>query len=295
MERVFYIIKLLVPHTVKKSIKRHFQKLKMQLAGRIGVLPDFLVIGAQKCATTSLYNYLTNHPCIYSAYKKEIGYFDRRYYSKNIKWYRSHFPSFLRKYYTKWAIKRDFITGEASTGYVLYPHALKRIAKTLPKVKLVLILRNPVDRAYSHYQHTKRGGREILSFEDAIKKEVERVGIACKKLKEDEKYFNIDIAYYAYRFIGVYIDQIKVLMSLFPKEQILILKYEDFIMNPLAVYRKTLEFLDIPNSKLKDLRKYNEGEYTKMDIKVRKSLVDYFKPYNKKLYEYLGVDFGWDR
>ena len=280
---------------LQNTAHRGFRFLKAQIWGHIGILPDFLIIGEKKCGTTSLYNYLVQHPCIYPASTKEVGFFDRYWHRKDILWYRSHFPSLFRKYYRKNILKRDFITGEASTGYILNPHVLKRIARLLPQVKLILVLRNPVDRAYSHYNHSVRGGRETLPFEVAIRKEEERIGKALKRMIEDENYhFDINIAYYSYLFTGIYIDRVEVLMSLFPKERILILRYEDMVTDPSTVYERVLRFLNVPIVQIEDFPALNKGEYQQMDSMVRGYLHDYFRLYNKKLYDFLGVNFHWD-
>ena len=294
MERVIHSVKPLMPSFMRKLIGWGSRSIKTTISRRTGVLPDFIIIGAQKCGTTSLYQLLVEHPCIYPASTKEVGYFDR-YYSGEINWYRAQFPSILRKYYVKWVRRQEFITGEASTGYILIPHALRRISKVVPRAKLILMLRNPVERAYSHYHHTVRLGKETLSFEDAIERERERTSSAWKKMLDDENYWSIDIPQYSYLSTGIYVDQIKLLMKLFSKEQILILKFEDFSMDPAGVFKRVLEFLNMPNWELKDNQGYNVGNYPNMDAAVRKRLVDYFKPYNDRLYEYLGATFDWDK
>src|SRR6266478_2297403 len=124
---------------------------------------------------------MTRHPYIHRTEAKEVGYFDR-YHKRGIKWYKSQFPSSLRRYSEMRLGGRPMITGEASTGYILYPHALKRIARTVPDTKLILILRNPVDRAYSHYQHSVRDGHENLCFEEAIAKEQGRIGEEYRRI-----------------------------------------------------------------------------------------------------------------
>ena len=100
--------------------------------------PDFIIIGAQMCGTTSLYDYLAKHPNVLLSYVKEIHFFDHSY-NKGLLWYRSFFP--LR------IIKGKRMTGEASPYYIFHSHSAKRIAKTLPSVKLIVMLRNPVDRS----------------------------------------------------------------------------------------------------------------------------------------------------
>jgi Sulfotransferase domain len=272
---------------VQRAIISRIKAFDKKLAPHLGLLPNFVIIGAQKCGTTSLYNYLVGHPAIYEATTKEVGYFDQ-FYDKGLGWYRSHFPTPIRKFYEKLRNKTHIISGEASTGYILYPHALRKLAKTIPDVKLILMLRNPVDRAYSHYNHSVRCGKETLPFEEAIEKEEERVGAALRKIQMDEDYYNEQIDYFAYLRAGIYIDQIKVLMDLFPAERVLILKSEDFYANSQAVFNQTLKFLDVPSMDLIDAKKYNSGVYSKMNNEVRNKLEDFFRPYNQSLYEYLG-------
>lgn len=259
-----------------------------------GTLPDFLIIGAQKCGTTSLYNHLIKHPSIYPASVKEVGFFDR-YFTNSIKWYRSQFPSVLRKYYTKWVLRQPFFTGEASTGYILNPHSLMRINKIIPRAKLIALLRNPVERAYSHYQHTVRIKRESLSFEEAIAREDERIGEAWQRMRSDENYYNFDIALYAYLRTGMYIEQLVDLMSLFPRNQVLILNSEAFRADPSNTFRNVFHFLGMPVWQLTEFTKYNRGKYFPMDSSTKKKLQEYFRPYNQRLYEYLGVDFDWEK
>ncbi len=271
-----------------KSLNKHVKKYT-----GTGVLPDFIIIGSQKCGTTSLYNYLIQHPCIYRASTKEVGYFDR-YYSGDLSWYRSHFPSSLHKYYRHNILKRPFITGEASTGYIVIPQALRRIAHILPHTKLILLLRNPVDRAYSHYHDTLRGGHEPFSFEDALHQEKARIGHRWKKMLEEGVY-SLEVDYYAYLRIGIYIHQVKVLMSLFPREQIIILENEKLSRRPDAVLTQVVSFLELPSWKFSNFERHNSGSYAKMAGATRARLVEYFQPYNQALYEYLDMQFDWDR
>lgn len=273
---------------------KRISKAARMLTSSTRLMPDFLIIGAQKCGTTSLFNYLIQHPHVASPAKKEIHFFNR-YYQKGTNWYRSYFPTLFSK-----LGRQDLLTGEASTGYICHPHAPNRIARELTQVKLIALLRNPVDRAYSHYQHTSRRGIESLSFEDAIAREEERVGGVVATMLKDEYYYDPSEYLYSYLSRGIYVDQIKIWFNHFPKEQILILSSEDLFTNPSIVFKQVLEFLDLPAWEPENYGKYNRdsnkicGEHPEMDVSIRKSLTDYFKPHNERLYEYLGRDFGWN-
>src|SRR6266480_7948081 len=129
-------------------------------------LPDFLILGAQKAGTTALYAYLRQHPEITGPSWKEVSFFDR-HYARGEAWYRGNFPNSLRA--------RGKLVGEASPSYLFHPLAPERVAGLVPEAKLIALVRNPVDRAYSHYQHEVALGREPLSFEDAVAAEYERL------------------------------------------------------------------------------------------------------------------------
>src|SRR5579885_1417562 len=120
------------------------------ITGNLRLLPDFLIIGGQRCGTSSLYYYLTEHPGIISASTKETHFFDESF-SKGIGWYRAQFPSSFQKMYVTNVLKRDFLTGEGTPYYILYPHAPRRTFEIVPHVKLIALLRNPVERAHSQY------------------------------------------------------------------------------------------------------------------------------------------------
>ncbi|NIQ15891.1 MAG: sulfotransferase, partial [Candidatus Dadabacteria bacterium] len=151
------------------------------ITGFMHILPNYLIIGGQKCGTNSLYAYLANHPNVRPALTKEIRFFDK-YYQRGINWYKVCFPFKFDQNLHKGSI----IAGEATERYLEYPHAPKRVREALPHVKLILLLRNPVDRAYSHYSMRFKAGKEKLSFEDAIDKENERTKDEYKKMENDE-------------------------------------------------------------------------------------------------------------
>jgi hypothetical protein len=273
---------------------RKYLKFSGLLTSHLRLMPHFIIIGAQRCGTTSLYNYLVQHPFVAPALEKEVHFFDNNF-KKGIIWYRSHFSSFLYKYYFKQVHKRDFVTGESTPYYLFHPHVPKRIFCTIPQIKLLVLLRNPVDRAYSHYHHERRLGIETLSFKQAIKKEKQRLAGELDKIIKDENYYSFNHQHYSYLSRGIYLDQMKLWMSLFSKEQILILRSESFYENPSTVYKKALKFLDLPLWEFGNYKKYNVGRYQNMGTALRKRLVNYFEPHNQRLYKYLGTNFNWDK
>ncbi len=285
----------MVTHNDRSAFKRAYRLTTSWMR----LIPDFMIIGTQKGGTTSLYNYLLEHPSIARIYIKEPHFFDI-YFNKGFLWYRSHFPTIAHKYYANHFRKRAFITGEASPYYLAHPLAPARVAMALPKVKLIIVLRNPADRAHSQYQHqVRQPGVEPLSFEEALDREEERLAGEEQKMLEAEKYISFNHRHYSYLARGRYIDQIRIWMKFFPKDQFLILRSEDLYSNPEAALKETFAFLHVPNVALKEqteeYQQYNKASYNKMNPVTRQRLVEYFKPHNARLYEFLGRDFGWDK
>jgi hypothetical protein len=237
-----------------------------------GALPDFAVIGAAKSGTTFFYHLLTQHPLVQPAAFKEPHYFDLLFGDEGVEWYRRCFPK------PKWKDGRRTITGEASPGYLFHALAPERMAEVIPHARLIAVLRNPVDRTYSAYHHRVRNGQEARGFEEAL-----------------EAYF--DDPHQEDLSKSIYVDHLLRWSRFFPKEQMLVLKSEDFFESPKDTLKLALAFLDLPDwepgtSELGEKR--NTGSYeVGMDPAIRRRLEEYFEPHNKRLYDYLGTDFGW--
>lgn len=294
------ILKRVLTRTTAPSVRRGLLALwesllsvnilRRERSGWAGVLPSFIIIGTQKGGTTSLYDEITSHPCVTPAVTKEVHFFDVNF-GKGLRWYQAFFPSYSQgsKRHSK-----DFITGEASPSYLCHPHAARRISEIVPQVQLLVLLRNPVTRAYSHYHHEVRLGFETLPFAEAIENENERLLGEKEKMLADETYDSQNYRHYSYLARGIYIDQVRVWRQLFPDKQILFLKSEDFYKDTTAVMKRVIAFLGLSDWEPEARRKPKAFPYPQMDAKTRQCLMDYFEPYNQRLYEYLGVDFGWN-
>ena len=235
---------------------------------------DFIIVGSPRCGTTSLYKYITSHPQILPAAHKEICFFSE-HFNKGIAWYRSHFPPSIDAHH--------FLTGEATPTYLTHPLAAERLHGCFPQAKLIVILRNPVDRAFSHYQMLVRRGTERRSFEKAIDSELQLLAGATETSLEDRAQWKD--CHYIYK--SLYACSLKQWMKLFPREQFLILQSEEFYANPAATLKQVFEFLDLPDFPLGNYQKYNGGDYQPADDAVSQRLREYFQPHNRKLDEYL--------
>lgn len=255
-------------------------------------LPDFLILGAHKAGTTSLYEYLSQHPQVLPASRKELHFFSKNF-QRGVGWYRRRFPKRARMKRRQKRAGLQIITGEATPYYLFHPHAPARIARLLPRVKLIVLLRDPVARAYSHYQHERRLGHETLSFEDALAQESLRVDAELDRMLGDDNYYSFNHQHFAYRLRGVYVDQIMAYRRHFPPEQMLILSSDDLFHHAQATFSATLRFLGVKDSPLKETGAKNAGDYDRHAIPMRAELEEYFRPHNQRLYELLGRDFGW--
>lgn len=290
MRGMIDVVKPFVPPVMRRALRSGLTVV----SGQMRVMPDFLVIGAAKCGTNSLYQYLIQHPCIASAFRGAIHFFDHNF-QLGLHWYRTHFSTSLQKCYVQQVRKQDFFTVNWSPDYIYHPHAPRRIFEILPHAKAVVLLRNPVDRAYSDYQMGARRGRETLSFEEAIAKETERIGREREKILEDEHYYSFNYRFYSYLARGIYVNQLKEWMRFFPKERLLIIRSEDFFADPSAIFQEVLRFLGLPKWEPKEYRVFNRGTYANIDVAMRKRLVEFYEPHNQRLYDYLRINFGWDR
>ena len=276
-------------HPNNFSIGRAFQ----MATSSIRILPDFIIIGSSKSGTWATHNYLLQHPDIgYSA--RNIHFFEYAY-SNKISWYKSHFPTKLYKSLVESIHKRKCLISEHTSTYLHHPLIPQRVKDGIPDVKLIVSLRNPIDRAYSNYHMFVRIGTEKRTFEDAVFSEIKRIEI----IKENDNFqiknpnFSNCIEFNYLRH-GTYVDKLENWLKIFPREQFCIVENKDLSKNPQQVLDKIFEFLNVPHFKLRQEERWNVGKYKKMKESTRKTLEDFFKPYNERLYKLLGQNFSWD-
>jgi hypothetical protein len=252
-------------------LRNELRAAKLGVDVELGALPDFVVIGAPKCGTTFLYHLLTKHPYVVPSAFKELHFFDLLF-EEGTEWYRQCFlPPRLKN-------GRRTITGDGTPSYLFHPHAAQRMSGVIPEAKLIALLRNPVDRTYSAYHHRARNRDRIKTFEETVEA-------------------SFDSPNQGFLSHSIYVDHLLRWSEFFPREQMLVLKSEDFFDRPREILKPILDFLDLPDwepsaSELRD--KVNKGGYAqRMDPAIRRRLEEYFEPHNQRLYEYLGVDFGW--
>ncbi|MEG4629820.1 tetratricopeptide repeat protein [Microcoleus sp. AR_TQ3_B6] len=239
-------------------------------------VPNFIIIGCQRCGTTSLYTYLAQHPQILTPIKKEMDFLSW-HFDRGIDWYLAHFPPM--------PAGEQFLTGEASPSYFDSREAPERLYRLFPEAKLIVLLRNPVDRAISQFYRLTDLNWEARSLDRVISAEIERLN------QNPEYIIGEEPGNYLAR--GRYIEFIKNWRTFFPREQLLILKSEDFYAGAATTVKQVLEFLDLPEYQLSEYQNANPGSYQPVNQSVRDWLRDYFRPYNQQLEEYLGRKLDW--
>ncbi len=254
--------------------------------------PSFFLVGAQKAGTTSLIQYLVAHPQVVAPKWKEIAFFsDATKYKNGIEWYRSHFET--RKQPLLRKKKPDNgISGDASANHFESLEAPERLKAHYPKGKIVILLRNPVDRAFSQWKMATRYGFEKLSFEEALAQENERLDFAQENVLPK---FGHDYIFQklAYRSKGIYARYLKAWLDAFDRDQILIIQSEKMHSEAEKVYADVLNFLDLPSYDKVPFSFYNTGGSRKMADETREELSDFYKPHNEELFELLGERWDW--
>lgn len=259
--------------------------------------PDFLLIGTKRGGTTSLFHYLRGHPDVLPMFPtprlKSPHYF-YWHFDRGERWYRSHFPTRVYRRSLETLRHGRVVSGEASPYYMYHPYTAERVRAVLPDIKLIVSLRNPVNRAYSHYWERVDIGAEELSFEAALAAEPSRLAGELEKMAANPLYYSRNHDWYSYRDRGIYAPQLERWFSMFPREQFLILNSDAFYADEQAEMDRLTDFLSLRRHRLEAKPQYNQRRAAPMDSTVRDELAAFYRPHNQTLYELLGEDLGWD-
>lgn len=270
---------------------KHLVRRSYEVAGVVTserrVLPDYLIMGAQRCGTTSLQRLLCQHPTVKAPpFRKGVHYFDLRY-QHGLSWYQGHFP--LRR------PGRDMVCGEASPFYMFHPLAPKRIAGDLPEVRLIVSLRDPVERAFSAYKQEHYRGFEALPFEQALAAEPARIAGERERMLADPDYVSYALQHQAYRARGQYAQQVADLFTLFGRERVHVVDFGDLAESPASAWTPLCDFLGLEPWTPKSFPHGNARPSADMDPAIRSTLQDDFVESDRALAEMLGWKPSWLR
>jgi hypothetical protein len=275
----------------KKKIFWHINRIFHETTSSIRCLPNFIIIGNSYCGKTLLYNYLTEHKLILKNLREETSYFTNNF-DKGFGWYKSNFPNKISKFVIRKIYGKKPRIGETiNLPWEIVP---KRISQVLGKPKIILILRNPVERTYARYLALVRRGLETLSFEDAIMRKEESWYGKKDDLNENKIYYKDNQKISLYLSRSIYVDDLKRWGEFFPKENMLVIPSEELFLHPLKTVNVVLDFLELPHlKKLKNEFTNLEHDSPPINLKTYNRLKEFFKPYNEELFNYLGKDLGW--
>jgi len=260
-------------------------------------MPDFLIIGTKKGGTTSVANWLVQHPQVMPMFPraqrhKSPHYFDLNYW-RGPEWYLSHFPTRAARTTRRHRAGRA-VVGESSPYYLFHPAAAARVRETAPNARLIAVLREPVSRAHSNYWDRVVARTEDLpTFEEAIDAEKSRTADVTDAWLEDPTHYSFDHDHHTYLARGHYAEQLRAYFDVFPREQLLVLPLEALKRDAAGAFRRIEEHLGIEHRTV-DLSPRNTREGNPLILpKTRERLLAYYAPYNRQLTELLGEDFGW--
>lgn len=251
--------------------------------------PHFMIIGAEKSGTTSLYQYLRQHPDVLPSVEKEIDFFDLEY-DQGVDWYLAHFPPVLEQTIPH---AQRWLTGETSANYLYSDIAPERVFQNFPHIKLAVILRNPIDRTVSRYNMMVRNGVEQRSLETAIQEEIALIQDAIARSGDDQiipwRVLN------RCRHVGnsLYYYHLQRWLSLFPSEHLFVLKSEELFTQPAQALSHLYSALGLSSHTIQAYPKHNSGQYSPAEQSVRQTLSTFFAPHTHKLETLLDRSFGW--
>lgn len=257
------------------------------------VLPDVMLAGVQRSGTTALFEALYRLPNVERPRRgKGSHYFSYNYY-RGWEWFQSQFPT------TAWAKRVEAKVGaplfsfDACPYYLFHPFAVERMAQALPDVKVMVMLRDPVRRAESHFHHSVSHGHEDLTFREALARETDRIDGEIDKMQQDWSYWSHSHEHHSYFSKGVYVEQLERLFANYDPEQVMVIQSEAFYRDSNAVLAKVTDWLGLQTVTLDQTDDRNGHEYKKMDADMRKHLIELYREPNERLYNLLGERYDW--
>jgi Sulfotransferase family len=259
--------------------------------------PDFLLIGTKRGGTTSLFNYLLRHPGILGMFPQARRLKSPAYFFEKFRlgegWYRSHFHTSSYRSVVARRLGYRPLSGESSPYYLYDPRIAARVANAMPSVKVIVLLRHPVKRAFSQYQDNVKNGLDPLSFEDALEAEPTRVAGELERMEADPYYYGFAHDFFSYRDRGVYLPQLERWYSALPAEQLLVLPSESFYADEQAVFDQACAFLGLPAYQLPRKERRNHIPAPKMNDATWRSLSEFYAPHNAALAQRFGAEYSW--
>ncbi len=255
-------------------------------------LPDFVILGAQKAGTSTLYAQLAAHPQVVPAFRKEVHFFDRE--KRDPTRYRAHFATARTRARAEHETGAPVLTGEATPFYLVHPLVPARMHELLPEARLIVVLRDPVERAVSGYHHAVRFGHEDRVVDEALDPAAEEpVGS-----DHDAGWWDSDdnaVRRRGYLARGRYAEQLERWLWVYPREQLLVLEVGELASG--AARGRVEAFLGLQPSSAGAVRNRNVRTHPgagALSATTRQRLGDYFAPHDASLWNLLGARWDWN-
>jgi hypothetical protein len=272
LRRTIRATKRILPNLIRRATHQYRQ------------LPAAVIVGAQKAGTTQLFTCLIRHPRCFGSVAKELQYFSKRR-DRPLNWYRSKFPL------TRTVARVGGLCFEATPSYLPTPQALRMMSVVLPDAKVIVLLRDPVSRAFSHYQHNKTRQLETREFREIVEDAIARPPFAPTRgaaLQADAE----PMLDYVAR--GYYALQIELLLKLYPRERVLVVDSADLFDDTNAVCQRVFEFFGLEPHPVPPKKIHNRGYYREtIDPTTAQLLRDHYRAHDQLLVELLGRRFRW--
>ncbi len=292
------------PHRAPDSPRAHavaFAKTFLRSVGKatapLRVDPDYLIIGTKRGGTTSLARWLLEHPEVAGMWpppeNRKGAYFFDVNYGEGHAWYRSHFPTRMSHERARAAAGNRQLIGDATPYYLHHPHAPMRARRIVPDAKVIALLRNPIDRAHSHWQERTRAGVETLDFPDAIAAEAGRLDGELERMLADPGYVSFAHQHHSYVDQGRYAAGLRRWFDTYGRDRVLVIRSEDLYADPAEIYDRVCDFLEIGQHRPDAFDAWNLKPKTALDPDSRALVAERLAGDIAEVEALLGRDMSW--
>lgn len=249
--------------------------------------PDFFILGGMKCGTTSLFNYLSQHPDISAPAEKELHYYDiHRYRGMSLGEYCRQFPE----------RGENVLSGEGTPFYLTHPHCPSWVSQDFPQARFIIVMRNPVERFYSHYKQYCKYRNFNGTAQELIEKELALMDSLQAQFTENPQHPVDDLKLYSLLLRGRYAEQISHWLEYFDRDRFLFLFTEHLRTQRREVVNRALGFLGLsPIADMELETLHHTQDYAPMPESLRRFLEEYYAPCNRVLADLLDVALPWKK
>ncbi len=257
------------------------------------VLPDVILAGVQRSGTTALFEALYRLPNVERPRRGKGSHYFSYNYVRGWQWFQSQFPTTAWSRRVEARVGQPLFCFDACPYYLFHPLAVERMAQALPEAKVMVMLRDPVRRAESHYHHSVSHGHENLGFAEALAREPARLAGEIERMARDWSYWSHSHEHHSYVAKGRYAEQLERLFRSYDRDRVMVIQSEAFYRDPTAVLARVTDWLGLQPISLDRRDDRNGHRYERMDDAMRRHLIEVYREPNQRLFELLGERYDW--